>query len=122
VDVGGNPREAEAFGAHFEELVFGFVRMHGTSFRIIGTKDQTLHWLYWLYWLFVCREGRLERGVRWGERRVSRGEGRGAGLRRPCRPGAWLPRLARGRCVSVLVNALRRSDARVFEARVGTAV
>jgi len=57
VDVGGDAREAEAFGAHFEELIFSFVRMHGTSFRMVGAKDQTLHWLYWLYWLFLHRQG-----------------------------------------------------------------
>jgi hypothetical protein len=34
-DVGGDAREAEAFGAHFEELVFSFVRMHGTSFLMV---------------------------------------------------------------------------------------
>ena len=35
MDVGGDAREAEAFGAHFEELVFSFVRMHGTSFLMV---------------------------------------------------------------------------------------
>jgi hypothetical protein len=52
VDVGGDVREAEAFGAHFQELIFSFVCMHGADFRMVGAKDQTLHWLYWLYWLF----------------------------------------------------------------------
>jgi hypothetical protein len=56
VDVGGDAREAEAFGAQFEEMVFRIVRMHGTSFRIVGAKRQTLQWLYWLYWLFFHRE------------------------------------------------------------------
>jgi hypothetical protein len=60
-DVVGDAREAEAFGAEFGELIFNIVAMHGTSFRIVGAKDQTLHWLYWLYWLFLHREGR--RGV-----------------------------------------------------------
>ena len=36
MDVGGDAREACAFGAEFEELVFGFVRMHGADFRMSG--------------------------------------------------------------------------------------
>jgi hypothetical protein len=62
VEVGGDAREADAFGTHFEELVFYVVRMHGTSFRIVVAKDQTLHWLYWLYWLFLPSEGVQGRG------------------------------------------------------------
>jgi hypothetical protein len=56
VEIGGDAREAEAFGAELGELIFSFVAIHRTSFRIVGAKDQTLHWLCWLYWLFLCRE------------------------------------------------------------------
>jgi hypothetical protein len=35
VDVGGDAREAQTFRAHFEELVFSVVRMHGTSFLMV---------------------------------------------------------------------------------------
>jgi hypothetical protein len=63
MDVGGDAREAEALGAHFEELVFSVVAIHGTSFRMVGAKGQTLRWLYWLYWLFLYREGRCSGGA-----------------------------------------------------------
>ena len=52
VDVGGDAREAAAFGTHFQELIFSFVCMHRASFRTVGERRQTFHWLYWLYWLF----------------------------------------------------------------------
>jgi hypothetical protein len=35
VEVGGDAREAEAFGAQFEELIFSVVAIHGTSFRMV---------------------------------------------------------------------------------------
>jgi len=53
VDAGGNAREAEALGVDFGELVFRVLSMHGTSFRMVGAKDQTLHWLYWLFFGLV---------------------------------------------------------------------
>jgi hypothetical protein len=59
VDVGGDAREAEAFGAEFGELIFNFIRMHVAIFAWVGAKDQTLHWLYWLYWLFFGKKRKL---------------------------------------------------------------
>jgi hypothetical protein len=53
VEAGGDAREAEALGAEFGELIFNVVAMHGTIFRIVWAKDQTLRWLCWLYWLFL---------------------------------------------------------------------
>jgi hypothetical protein len=58
VEIGGDVRETEALGAHFEELVFSVVAIHGTSFRRVGASGQTLHWLYWLYWLFFAKRAR----------------------------------------------------------------
>ncbi len=55
-DVGGDAREAQTFGAEFGELIFSIVAVHETSFRMLGAKDQTLHWLYWLYWLFFTEK------------------------------------------------------------------
>ena len=56
VDVGGDARQAEAFGAEFGELIFSLVTIPGTILRTLAAEDQTFHWLYWLYWLFFCRE------------------------------------------------------------------
>jgi hypothetical protein len=52
VELGGDAREAEAFGTELGEPVFSVSRTHGASFRIVGAKDQRLRWLHWLYWLF----------------------------------------------------------------------
>jgi hypothetical protein len=49
VEIGGDAREAEAFGTEFQELVFSVVRMHGASFCMVRAKGQTFHWLYWLF-------------------------------------------------------------------------